>query len=66
MEIVRELTYLGVETCADGKNMKTIIHKRNKQIGKKKQITNLIKPLGKFTFECALILLNSIVRSNVL
>ena len=48
------------------KNMKTIINKRNKQIGKKKQISNIIKPLGKFTFECGLILINSIVRSSVL
>ena len=48
------------------KNMKTIMHKRNKQIGKKKLISNLIKPLGKFTFECALILINSMVRSSVL
>ena len=31
-----QLTYLGVELSADGKNMKTIIKKRNKQIGKKK------------------------------
>ena len=66
MEVCKELTYLGVEISADGKNMKTILRKRNKNIGKKKQIENLIKPLGMFTFECAMIFLNSLVRSSVL
>ena len=31
-----QLIYLGVELSADGKNMNTIVKKRNKQIGKKK------------------------------
>ena len=35
MEIGESLTYLGVELSSDGKNMKTILKKRNKQIGKK-------------------------------
>ena len=46
-----QLTYLGVKLSSDGKNMKTIIKKRNRQIGKKKQITNLMKPLKQCTFE---------------
>ena len=46
--------------------MKTILQKRNKQIGKKRQITNLLKPLGIYTFECAVIFLNSLVRSSVM
>ena len=46
--------------------MKTILQKKNKQISKKKQITSLIRPLGKYTFECAVIFLNSLVRSSVL
>ena len=66
MQVCQELTYLGVEISSDGRNMKTILRKRNKNIGKKKQITNLIKPLGIFTFECAIIFLNSLVRSSVL
>ena len=45
------LTYLGVELSADGKNTYTILKKRNRQIGKKKQILNILKPLGIFTFE---------------
>ena len=35
MENTDTMTYLGVEISADGKNMKTILQKRNKQIGKK-------------------------------
>ena len=46
--------------------MKTVLQKKNKQIGKKKQITNPIRPLGKQTFECAVIFLNSLVRNSVL
>ena len=60
------LTYLGVELSADGKNTYTILKKRNRQIGKKKQILNILKPLGIFTFECAVILLNLLIRSSVL
>ena len=66
MENKSELTYLGAEISSDGKNIKTIIQKRNKQIGKKKQILNLLKPLGQFTFECAAIFLNTLVRNSVL
>ena len=66
MQVCEELTYLGVEISSDGRNMKTILRKRNKNIGKKKQIKSLIKPLGMYTFECAVIFLNSLVRSSVL
>ena len=45
MEVSNVLTYLGIEISANGKNTSTINNKRNKQIGKKKQITNRIKPL---------------------
>ena len=40
--------------------------KNNRKIGKKKQILNILKPLGIFTFKCAVILLNSLIRSIVL
>ena len=46
--------------------MKTVIKKRNKNPGKKKQITNPTKPINIFTFECAIIFLNSLVRNSVL
>ena len=50
----------------DGRNMKTIIQRRNKQTGKKKMISNILKPLGQYTFECGFILINSLIRSSVL
>ena len=46
--------------------MKTIMQRRNRQSGKKKMITNLLRPLGKYTFECGFIFLNSLIRSSVL
>ena len=60
------LTYLGMEISKDGRNMNTIVQKRNKQNGKKKMISNILKPLGQYTFECGMILLNSLIRSSVL
>ena len=60
------MTYLGMEISKDGRNMKTIIQRRNKQTGKKKMFNNILKPLGTYTFECGFILLNSLVRSSVL
>ena len=35
MKVCEELTYLGVEISSDGRYMKTILRKRNKNIGKK-------------------------------
>ena len=46
--------------------MKNIIHKRNKCIGTQKQIINLIKPLGPYTFECALIYIKLLIRNSIL
>ena len=65
MQVCEELTYLGVEISSDGRNMKNILRKRNKNIRKKKQISYLIQPLGIFTFECEIIFLNYLVRSSV-
>ena len=50
MDNTNVLTYLGMEVSQDGKNLETIIKRRNKQSGKKKMITNLLKPLGKYIF----------------
>ena len=66
MENTTSMTYLGTEISADGKNLKNILQKRNKQIGKKRQITSLLKPVGMYTFECAVIFLNSLVRSSIM
>ena len=60
------LTYLGMEISKDGRTMNTIVQRRNKQNGKKKIISNILKPLGQYTFECGMILLNSLIRSSVL
>ena len=60
------LTYLGMEISKDGRNMKTTVQRRNKQNGKEKIISNILKPLGQYTFECGMILLNSLIRSSVL
>ena len=46
--------------------MENINCKRNKCIGKKKQFLKLIKPLGSYTFECALIYLQSLIRNSIL
>ena len=66
MENTNELTYLGVQLSCDGSNMNTIIKRRNKQSGNKKSMNNLLKPLGKYTFECGFIFFNSMVRNSVL
>ena len=66
MENTKELTYLGVQLSDNGSNLNTIIKKRNKQKGTNKRILNLIKFLEKYTFECAFIFFNSIVRNSVL
>ena len=55
-----------MEISQDGRNMKNIIQRRNKQSGREKMITNLLRPLGKYTFECGLIFLNSLIRSSIL
>ena len=60
------LMYLGFLLSKKGDNMKNIIHKRNKCIGTQKQIIHLIKPLGPYTFECALIYIKSLIRNSIL
>ena len=55
MENTDELIYLGVQLSNNGNNLNTIITKRNKQTGTHKQFRNILKPLGKCTFECGFI-----------
>ena len=55
-----------MDISQDGQNMKTIKQRRNKQLRKKKIITNLLRPFGKYTFECGLTFLNSLIRKSVL
>ena len=66
MEDVKEIMYLGVAISCDGANEKNIIHKINKSFGTKKQITNMVSVLGKYTIECGFIYLNSLLRGSIL
>ena len=50
----------------NGGNMKNILHKRNKSIGTKKLIPLLIKHLGPYTFEAAIIYIKSLLRTSIL
>ena len=58
--------YLGHMLSNDGSNMPNIIHKKNKTIGTKKQIIELVKPLGLYTFESAVVYVESLLRSSIL
>ena len=60
------LMYLGYMLSKRGDNMENINHKRNECIGTEKQILKLIKPLGPYTFECALIYIQSLIRNSIL
>ena len=60
------LMYLGYMLSKKGDNVENITHKRNKCLGTQKQIIHLIKPLGPYTFECALIYIKSLIRNSIL
>ncbi len=66
MENDNKLSYLGVQLSSDGRNMETILQKRNKQIGNRKRFENLHLGLNNYTFECGFIYLLSLVRSSIL
>ena len=55
MESQDSLLYLGHVLSQDGRNMTNIIHKKNKSISTQKQIPKMIKNLGPYTFEAAII-----------
>ena len=60
------LMYLGHVISKDDTNMPNIVHKRNKSIGTQKQILKLVKILGVYTFENAVIYMESLLRSSIL
>ena len=66
IENEESLVYLGHVLSQDGSNMKNILHKRNKSIGTKKLIPLLIKHLGPYTFEAAIIYIKSLLRTSIL
>ena len=57
--------YLGHVLSNDGSKMPNINHKKNKTIGTKKQVIELVKPLGLYTFESAVIYVESLLRSSI-
>ena len=66
MKNVTEQKYLGFIISEDGSNLKNIEAKVKKSIGIIKTIQFLIKGLGKYTVECGMIYLNSLLRSSIL
>ena len=67
-EIKEEVTlmYLGFMLSKKGTNIENIKHKGNRSIGVQKQILKMIAHLGPYTFECALIYIQSLIRNSVL
>ena len=66
MQSVSEQKYLGFILSDDGSNMKNIFEKQKRANGIIREIQYLIKGLGKYTIEGALIYLNSLLRSSIL
>ena len=58
--------YLGHVLSKAGKNMPNIIHKQKKTIVTQKQIVKLVEPLSVYTFESAVIYVESLLRSSIL
>ena len=66
MNKVNEQKYLGFVISSDGSNMNNIEAKEKRAIGIIKTIQYLITSLGKYTIECGIIYLNSLLRSSIL
>ena len=66
MKNFSEQKYLGFIISEDGSNMKNIEAKGKRSIGIIKQIQFLVQGLGKYTIECGMIYLNSLLRSSIL
>ena len=60
------MLYLGHVISKHGSNMPNITHKTNKSIGTQKQIVKLVEPLSLYTFESAVIYIESLLRSRIL
>ena len=66
IENVSEQKYLGFIISEDGSNQKNIEAKRKRAFGIIKVIQFLVQGLGKYTIECGMIYLNSLLRSSIL
>ena len=60
------LMYLGHVISKKGRNKKNILHKGNKAIGTEKLILKLIQNMGPYTFEGALIYIQTLIRNSIL
>jgi hypothetical protein len=60
------LIYLGFMLSKKGQNIENITHKGNRSKGVQKQIIKMIEHLGPYTFECALIYIQSLIRNSIL
>ena len=66
MKEENSFVYLGHVLSKDGSNMPNIIHKENKSIGTQRQSVRLVEPLSIYTFESAVIYVESLLRSSIL
>ena len=66
MKEENKFVYLGHVLSKDGSNMPNIIHKENKSIGTQRTIVKLVEPLSVYTFESAVIYVESLIRSSIL
>ena len=58
------LMYLGHMLSNESSNLPNIIHKKNKTIGTQKQILKLVEPLAIYTFDNAVVFVESLLRSS--
>ena len=68
-DIVKEensFQYLGHIISKKGGNIENIINEKNRAIGTEKLIMKLIKNLGPYTYEGAIIYIQSLIRTSVL
>ena len=65
IENVSDQKYLGFTISEDGSNKKNIEAKQKRSIGIIKVIQFLVQGLGKYTLECGMIHLNSLLRSSI-
>ena len=66
MELSDSEPYLGFVISSNGTNINNIKKRKNISIGIINQIMRMIQGLGKYTFECAFIYMNSILRGSTL
>ena len=66
MKETTEHKYLGFVISSDASNVPNILEKKGKVAGISRNIINITKCLGSYTFECVLIYLKSMIRGTTL